>query len=103
MKQEQVTMVRLYLHEGQHQLDSLLALLHDQEKVRGVTAFRGIAGFGKSGKLHSSTLLDLSLELPLILEFFDEPEKVQRVLEHLNKIFEPGHIVSWPAMMNSGE
>lgn len=103
MKQEQVTMVRLYLTEGQHQQEHLMSLLHDDEKVQGVTAFRGVAGFGHSGKLHSSTLLDLSLDMPLIIEFFDEPEKVQRVLEHLNKIFKPGHIVSWPAVTNSGE
>lgn len=103
MKQDDVTMVRLYLTEGKHQLESLMTLLHDKEKVRGVTAFRGISGFGQSGSIHSSMLLDLSLDMPLILEFFDEPAKVQRVLEHLNSIFKPGHIVSWPAVMNSGE
>ncbi len=103
MKEESVTMVRLYLTEESHQLERLMVLLHDEEKVRGVTAFRGVSGFGQSGEMHSSMLLDLSLDMPLILEFFDEPEKVRRVLEHLNKIFKPGHIVSWPAVMNSGE
>jgi PII-like signaling protein len=93
-------MVRIYLTEGEHRMQELLQLLHDEEQVKGVTAFRGIAGFGKSGKMHSSTLLDLSLDLPLVLEFFDEPEKAQRVLEHLNGIIEPGHIVSWPAEVN---
>jgi PII-like signaling protein len=100
MNSTDVTMVRIYLTEGEHILQKLLELLHDEEKVQGVTAFRGIAGFGKSGKMHSSTLLDVSLDLPLVLEFFDQPAKVERVLEHLNTIIEPGHIVNWPAKVN---
>jgi PII-like signaling protein len=103
MKTVDVTMVRIYLHEGQGQLERLMQLLHDEEKVRGVTTFRGVSGFGQSGKMHSSTLIDMSLDLPLIIEFFDEPEKVDKVLEHLNKLVKPGHIVSWQATINVGE
>jgi PII-like signaling protein len=103
MKSVSVTVVRIYLTEGDHQLERLLRLLHDQEKVWGVTAFRGIAGFGRSGRMHSSKLLDLSLDMPLVLEFFDRPEKVDRVLEHLNRELEPGHIVTWSANVNQGD
>jgi uncharacterized protein len=103
MKSMDVIMVRIYLHEGQGQMKTLMQLLHDEEKVRGVTAFRGVSGFGQSGNMHSSTLIDMSLDLPLIIEFFDEPEKVKRVQEHLNKIVKPGHMVSWPATINVGE
>ncbi len=103
MKMLDVTMVRIYLHEGQGQMKELMQLLHDEEKVRGVTTFRGVSGFGQSGRMHSSTLVDMSLDLPLIMEFFDEPEKVKRVQEHLNKIVKPGHMVSWPATINVGE
>ena len=101
MSTTNVTMVRIYLTEGDHQLKQLLSHLHDEEQVRGVTAFRGIAGFGQSGKMHSSDLLDLSLNMPLVVEFFDEPQKVERVLEHLNTMIDPGHIVSWPATVNT--
>ncbi len=103
MTQIEVIMVRIYLTEGEHHFQQILSLLHDQERVRGVTAFRGIAGFGQSGKIHSSTLLDMSLDLPLVVEFFDRPEKVEHVLEELNSLINPGQIVSWSAVMNSGE
>ncbi len=99
----EITMVRIYLTEGEHQFEKLMTILRDEEKVRGVTAFRGIAGFGESGKMHSSSLIDLSLDLPLVLEFFDSPEKIEQVLAHLNTLVKPGHIVSWPAQVNSGE
>ncbi len=97
MRQIKVTMVRIYLTEAQGKLDPLMKRLHDWEKVRGVTVFRGISGFGKSGMMHSSTLLDMSLDLPVIVEFFDEPDKVATILEHLSGMIAPGHIISWQA------
>lgn len=95
-----VTMVRIYLTEEKAHLEKLMSLLHDQEKVRGVTVFRGISGFGKSGVVHSSSLLDMSLNLPVVVEFFDIPEKAEQIIEHLNTFIEPGHIVSWSANIN---
>jgi PII-like signaling protein len=99
----EVTVVRVYLTEGEHQFQRLMRLLHDEEKVRGVTAFRGIAGFGQSGRMHSASLVDVSLDLPLVLEFFDEPGKVARVLEHLRMLVPPGRILSWSASVDMGE
>ncbi|MGD2081417.1 MAG: DUF190 domain-containing protein [Chromatiales bacterium] len=103
MSEVEVTVVRVYLTEGEHQFQRLMRLLHDEEKVCGVTAFRGIAGFGQSGRMHSATLLDVSLDLPLVLEFFDEPGKVERVLGHLRALVPPGRILSWPARVDTGE
>lgn len=97
MKQMTVTMVRVYLTEAEGKLDPLIKRLHDWEKVRGVTVFRGISGFGQSGKMHSSNLLDMSLDLPLVVEFFDEPAKIVLILEHLEEMIASGHIVSWNA------
>jgi hypothetical protein len=79
----------------------LLKQLHDEEQVKGVTAFRGIAGFGASGKLHSSTLVDLSLDLPVVVEFFDTPEKVEKILQHLSADIKAGHMVHWAAEINA--
>ena len=96
-----VTVVRIYLTEGQHLLHDLLKRLHDQEQVRGVTVFRGITGFGKSGRIHSASLLDLSLDLPLVVEFFDTPERVARILAGLDDIIEPEHVISWTAQLHT--
>lgn len=100
MKMETVTVVRIYLTEAEAHLNQLMKKLHDEEKVKGVTVFRGISGFGVSGKVHSSTLLDMSLNLPVVVEFFDSPDKVSRILEHLESSIKPGHIVSWSANVN---
>lgn len=100
MPDHRVTFVRVYLTEGEGRLRKLLSCLHDEEKVRGVTVFRGVSGFGRSGRMHSASLLELSGDLPLVIEFFDEPDKVARILEHLRAQVEPGHAVSWAATVH---
>ena len=100
MNQSEVTVVRVYCSETGHQHQKILDLLHRDHRVAGVTAFRGIAGFGKSGQVHEAGLLDLSLDLPVIIEFFDRPDKVAEVLPLLNQMVGPGHILSWPAQAN---
>jgi len=103
MSSSEVTVVRIYLHEGEAQLDNLMKRLHDWEHVRGLTVFRGIAGFGDSGQLLSSKLIDLSLDLPLVVELFDTPEKVEAVIDHLGDTIKAGHMLSWRAQINSNE
>lgn len=95
-----VLMVRVYLTEAEGHLSSLLKKLNDEGKVRGVTVFRGIAGFGKSGTIHSSSLLDMSLDLPVVVEFFDEPDKAQGIVDELYKQVGSGHIVTWSAQLS---
>lgn len=100
MKTIDVTVVRIYLNEHEATINSLLKRLHDWEKVKGVTVFRGVTGFGPAGPTHTSAAVNLVLDLPLVVEFFDEPAKVQAILEHLNNTIKPGHMVFWAAQVN---
>jgi PII-like signaling protein len=97
----EITMVRLYLHEGETQLETLLKRLRDWEKLRGLTVFRGIAGFGDSGKIHEAKWTDLAMDLPIVVEFFDSPDKVSAILGHLEGLVKPEHMVWWQAQTNS--
>lgn len=103
MNRTEVTVVRIYLSEGHVQLESMMKRLHDWEKVKGVSVFRGIAGFGDSGQIHTGKLMDLSLDLPLIVEFFDEPDKIEAILEHLEPTVKAGHMLSWNAWVNESK
>lgn len=96
MKTGKALMARVYLTEGERNLEQLLQRLRDREHIRGVTVYRGIAGFGPSGKMHRSGIIDLALDLPLVVEFFDLPEKIQSTIDHIREIVQPGHIVTWP-------
>ncbi len=95
-----VTVARVYLTEGHAQLESLLKRLHQLEKLRGVTVYRGIAGIGPSGELHTAKLVDLSLELPIVVEFFDTADKIAAAIDHLQPLIKPGHLLTWPAQVN---
>jgi hypothetical protein len=99
MNSTEITMVRIYITEKSKLLNPIINYLIKDAHIRGVTVFRAIEGFGKTG-VHTSTLLDLSLDLPLVIEFFDCPKKINTILEHLNTIVKPLHIVSWPAFVN---
>jgi len=96
-------MVRVYLSESDHEIARLLKCLHDELRVCGVTVLRGIEGYGKSGVVHSASLIDLSADLPLILEFFDRPEKARKAIERIADFVDPGHVVSWPVSVEGGE
>jgi PII-like signaling protein len=100
MKQTAVTMVRVYCSEKDHQHQRIIDMLHGRHRVAGVTAFRGITGFGRSGAVHEAGLIDLALDLPVVIEFFDRPDTVANVLPLVHDIVGPGHIVSWPAQAN---
>ena len=95
----QAIMVRVYLTESDHGLKPLLKCLHDEIQVCGATVMRGIAGFGASGVVHSASLVDLSTDLPLVLEFFDRPAKVRAAIERIKDFVEPGLVVSWPVQV----
>jgi PII-like signaling protein len=62
-----------------------------------MSVFRAINGFGETGNATVS-LVDLSLSLPLIIEFFDiDKDKVEKTITYLSKLVKPGHIVFWDA------
>ena len=103
MKPSEVTLVRVYCSEKGRQHQKIIDLLHREHRVAGVTAFRGIAGFGRSGHLHEAGLLDVSLDLPVIIEFFDRPDKVADVLPLIEAMVGHGHTVSWSATANLDE
>lgn len=46
----------------------------------GATVTRGIAGFGASSVIHTSAILRLSMDLPIVITVVDRPERIERVL-----------------------
>lgn len=97
-----VVIVRIYIREGDklegHNLmQEIFSLLHDQHRVHGVTVFRGIAGFGSHGEIHSADLLRMTVHLPLVIEFYDEEGPVAAAISQLKTMVPSGHIVQWHA------
>lgn len=100
MKTIDVLVVRIYITEASHLLSKIVDYLKKDAKIRGITVFRAISGFGETGN-HTSSLIDLSLDLPLTVEFFDDDRsKIEKALDHLGTIVKPEHIVFWEAKAN---
>ena len=81
----EMLMVRIYLSEADHGkrrtlMQEILTLLQDRHAVQGVTVFRGIAGFGASGEVRADDILRLNVDLPLVIEFFDEPKVAEAAI-----------------------
>lgn len=55
----------------------------------GVTVLRGIEGFGKASKIHTSNLLELSSDLPIVIEIVDTEERIEK----LKKDFEDNNFI----------
>ena len=92
-----ITVARIYVTEGQHVHEKIFERLHDEHKVKGVTMFRGVAGFGESGKTHSSSLLVMSFDMPVVVEFFDEDKQVREALESLSDLISSSRVITFAA------
>jgi PII-like signaling protein len=96
-----VLMVRVYLSEADQGrrrtlIREILSILHDQHIVEAVTVFRGVAGFGAEGEVHADDMLRINVDLPLVIEFFDEPAAAEAAIHLLETMVPQGHIVVWP-------
>lgn len=87
-------LARIYIGEAKtHRHQPLfLALLTrlQQEGFTGATALRGVAGFGAHRVLHSTHLLRLSEDLPVIVEVVDSEERVEQLLPILDEMVGAG-------------
>lgn len=78
-------------YQGDSLYNAIIKLLHDR-KYAGATAFRGIAGFGASTHMHSSTIELLSLDLPIVVECVETEEKIHDILPDIDAMMGGGLI-----------
>jgi PII-like signaling protein len=57
-------------------------------KLAGATVWRGILSFGPTSHIRSAKILDLSSDLPIIIEIVDKESKIDQFLPALNQLFE---------------
>lgn len=58
--------------------------------LAGASVFRGLEGFGRFHKIHTSRILSLSEELPLSIVIIDEEEKIRAFLPLLDQVVTEG-------------
>ena len=55
--------------------------------LAGATAWRGLMGFGPSTRIRTAKILDLSADLPVVVEITDEEAKIAAFLPALDRLF----------------
>ena len=59
-----------------------------EQHLAGATAWRGHLGFGAAARMRTAKILDLSSDLPMVIEIVDEEEKVDAFIHALHDLFE---------------
>jgi PII-like signaling protein len=62
------------------------------EGLAGTTVLRGIEGFGAHSRLHTSRILRLSEDLPIVIEVVDQAERIDAVLPKLDEMMGDGMV-----------
>lgn len=90
--------VRIYIGEqdrarGHHEplWETILEFLRS-EGAAGATMVRGLAGFGAHSKIHMARLADIVPDLPVLVEWIDGPERIERLLPRLSQMVSTGTI-----------
>ena len=87
-------LVRIYLGEsdqwhGRPLYQAIVERLRERG-LAGATVLRGIEGFGAKQHLHSTRILSLLQDLPILIEVVDTDEKVRAVLPELDEMLADG-------------
>jgi PII-like signaling protein len=67
-----------------------LVILAKEQGLAGATVLRGLMGFGANSRIHTSKILRLSLDLPIVVEIVDSPEKINGYLQRIEHIITEG-------------
>lgn len=87
-------LLRIYTGEqqkhGTRPLYEAVVLKAREMNLAGATVLRGPLGFGRSSRIHSAKILDLSQDLPLVIEIVDVQEKIDTFLPLLDTMIGSG-------------
>lgn len=88
------TLLRIFIGEDDkadgRPLYEAIVLKARELHLAGATVLRGPMGFGHSSRLHTTKILRLSQDLPLVIEIVDSPDRIQAFLPVLEGIVGSG-------------
>lgn len=91
---EEATLLRIFIGESarwHHQpLYEALVMKAREMHLAGATVLRGPMGYGKSSRVHTAKILQLSMDLPIVIEIVDSKEKIDMFLPVLDEMLTSG-------------
>jgi PII-like signaling protein len=93
---KQALLLRVFFGEGDKfggsPLYEAIVLKARELHLAGATVLRGSMGFGASSRLHTTKILRLSEDLPLVIEIVDSEDKINSFLPTLDQMMTSGLI-----------
>lgn len=90
----QAVLLRIFIGEddkfGSSPLYEAIVLKAREHHLAGATVLRGPMGFGASSRLHTTKILRLSEDLPLVIEIVDSEDKINEFLPILDAMMSSG-------------
>jgi len=88
--------LRIYIGESDHwKQRSLYQAIVQKAKeldMAGATVLRGLMGYGANNRIHTATIVDLSSDLPILVEIIDSEEYIKKLLPYLDEMLGGGMI-----------
>lgn len=87
-------LLRIFIGENDHYqgrpLYEWLVEEAKKQELAGATVLRGLMGFGKNSRIHTSRILRLSSDLPVVLEIIDTRDRLEAYLDSVEHAIDEG-------------
>ena len=87
-------LLRLFIGEsvkhGRKPLHEWIVLKARERGLAGATVLRGIMGYGANSRIHTSKILRLSADMPMIIEIVDSRENLVAFLAEIEGVIQEG-------------
>ena len=88
------TLLRIFIGESDRlegkPLYEAIVLRARELHLAGATVLRGIMGFGKHSRVRSAHLLDISTDLPIVVEIVDAEERIAAFMPEVDRLVKEG-------------
>jgi PII-like signaling protein len=88
--------LRIYIGEADSwegkSLYKALVLKAKELDLAGATVFQGCMGYGANSRIHTASLIDLSADLPIMIEIIDSAEYIEKFLPYLDIMVKEGMV-----------
>lgn len=95
-KESEAVLLRIFIGEsdryGGKPLHQYLVEFFKKEGLAGSTVLRGVSGFGKTSIVHTTSIMRLSTDLPIVVEVVDVQEKIENIKKKLEGVVKEGLI-----------
>ena len=94
IRESEGTLLRIFIGDSdRHENRPLYQVLVERARAAGLsgaTVLHGPMGFGRNSRVHTAKLVELSSDLPIVIEIVDTEDAIQRFMADVNALVREG-------------